>query len=297
LTAIVNRLSVGPTGRQWLASREVDDGLVVGDDPALVQGGLERPSCYRPLSGLAAEGCVEDLGPPATSRLGLVHRDVGLVEQGLCRRSSSHGHGDADAGDDRFALRGTPGQLRDQPGTDVDRRQVAGDLGREDDELVAADAGDRVHRSEDPDQLLGDPSQHGVSRGMALGVVDLLEPVEVDGEDSGEPTGALRAGQGLVDAVDEEGPVRQARQGVMGGPLGDLGLGDLQVGHPLGLGVTEAGDLLVLGPLGGEVGEGEAQEMLTLHLEGGATDQDRNGGPLAVDEVDLHGGAEPEGAS
>ena len=45
----------------------------------------------------------------------------------------------------------------------------------------------------DRDQLSGDPAQHGVARRVPPGVVDLLEPVEVDEEHRGAPAGALRA--------------------------------------------------------------------------------------------------------
>ena len=162
---------------------------------------------------------------------------------------------------------GPAAQLGDEPGADVDRVQVAVDVGREHDELVAADAGDGVHRSQDGDQLVGDPSQHGVARGVALRVVDLLEPVEVDEEHGGAPTGALRVRQRLVDAVDEERPVRQAGQRVVGRLLGERGLRVLQVGHPLGLRLAEPGDLAVLRLLRAEVGEREAGETVAVDVE------------------------------
>ena len=70
-------------------------------------------------------------------------------------------------------------------------------------------------------------------------------------------------------------PVRQAGQRVVGRLLGEGGLGVLQVGHPLGLGLAEPGDLAVLGLLGAEVGEREAGEVVAVDLERRGADQDR----------------------
>ena len=129
----------------------------------------------------------------------------------------------------------------------------------------------------DGDQLLGDPPQHGVAGGVALGVVDLLEAVEVDEEDR-RAAGrcASSVGQRLVDAVDEQGAVGQAGQRVVGRLLGEGGLGVLQIGHALGLRLAEPGDLAVLGLLGAEVGEREAGELVAVDLEGRDADQDRD---------------------
>ena len=68
----------------------------------------------------------------------------------------------------------------------------------------------------------------------------------------------LHAASGLLDAVDEQRAVRQAGQRVVGRLLGEGGLGVLQLGHALGLGLAEPGDLAILGLLGAEVGEGQA---------------------------------------
>ena len=193
---------------------QVDDGLVVHDDPVVVECRLQHPLPVRSLLDLTAEGGVEDLGAPPAERLGAVHGLVGLVEQDLRRPSSADRDRDADARGDRVTVLDpirAAAQLGDDAGADVDRVQVALDVGSEDDELVAADAGDGVHRSQDRRQLRGNPAQHGVSRGMPPGVVDLLEPVEVDEEDGGAPTGALRVRKGLVDAIHERAPGSASR--------------------------------------------------------------------------------------
>ena len=246
---------------------QVDDGLVVHDDPVVIERRLQHPLPVRPLLNLTAEGGVEDLGTPPTERLRPVHGLVGLVEQDLRRPSSADRDGNPDARRDRVTVFGpvrAAAQLGDDSSADVDRVQVALDVGCEDDELVAADAGDGVHRAQDRVQLGGDPAQHRVSCGVPAGVVDLLEPVEVDEEHGSAPTRTLRVGEGLVDAVDEQRPIRQPGQRVVRRLLGQRRLGVLQVGHPLGLGPAEPIDLTILRLLGAEVGEREADEVVAV---------------------------------
>jgi hypothetical protein len=72
--------------------------------------------------------------------------------------------------------------------------EVAVDVRREDDELVAADATDGVHRSENCGEAFGDPSQDVVAGVMPAGVVDLFESIEVDKQDRG-PSARARFGK------------------------------------------------------------------------------------------------------
>ena len=185
-------------------------------------------------------------------------------------------------------------QLGDEAGADVDGVQVALDVGRRARRTRRRRCGRRCPSAAAiAANCVGDPAQHGVARGMPVGVVDLLEPVEIDEEHRGAPAGALRVRQGLLDAVDEQRPVRQAGQRVVRRLLGQRGLRVLQVGHPLGLGLAEPGDLAVLGLLGAQVGEREAGEVVAVDLERRAPDQHRDGHAVGVDEVELDGGAEP----
>ncbi len=248
-------------------ARKIDEGLVVHDDPMVVEGRLQHPLPIRTLLDLPAEGGVEDLGTPPAERLGAVHGLVRLVEQAFRRSSPANGDRNAHARCHRVTLfepSGRTAQLGDDPRPDVDCVQVAFDVRCEDHELVAADACDGVHRPQDRLQLRGDPAQHGVSCGVPPGVVDLLEPIEVDEEHGGAPTRAFRVGQRLVDAVHEERPVRQTGQCVVGGLLGQRRLRVLQVGHPLRLGPAEPVDLTILGLLGAEVGERETREIVAV---------------------------------
>jgi hypothetical protein len=172
---------------------------------------------------------------------------------------------------------------------------LAADIGREDDELVTPDARDGVHGPKSRGQLLGDPLQRSVSRGMPLGVVELLELVEVDEEDSDALAGALGVRKSLVDAVDQDGAVWQTGQRVMCRLLGQRSLRALQVGHPLSLNLAETRDLAVLGLVRGEVGERQAGEIVGLGIddEGRASDLDGDDDALGVHKIELDGRAEP----
>ena len=85
------------------------------------------------------------------------------------------------------------------------------------DELVAAEPGDRVDRAQDRAEPGSDLREHDVADRVPVGVVDLLETVEVDQQD-GERT-ALAPGppERLLETVVQEETVRQARQGVVQG--------------------------------------------------------------------------------
>ena len=104
------------------------------------------------------------------------------------------------------------------------RRQV-GLVPGEDRELVAAETGDEVvmaHEAADP---LGDRDEERVAGGVAEGVVDDLEVVEVDEEDGRDPValGAPRhAPQGPLEGELEHAPVGGAGQRVTLGQVLDV---------------------------------------------------------------------------
>ncbi len=98
-------------------------------------------------------------------------------------------------------------QFGHEPVPDVDRVGPALDVGGEDDELVATDAGHGVVWPNDGGQLLGHTAQHGVPHRMTLRVVDLLEPIEIDEQHR-------RAGRERLAASSATG--RSDRPGVSG---------------------------------------------------------------------------------
>ena len=57
-------------------------------------------------------------------------------------------------------------------------------------------------------ESFGDLAEHVIAGGVAPGVIDVLEAVEIDEQHGGPGPAAERPGQGLVDPVDEQGTVR-----------------------------------------------------------------------------------------
>jgi hypothetical protein len=85
---------------------------------------------------------------------------------------------------------------------------------RENDELVPADAGNRVALPDDRLEAPRGRPQHDVTRLVAPRVVDPLEAVEVDDHQRERLTRAPGPGERLLNAVVEELPVRETGQRV-----------------------------------------------------------------------------------
>ena len=108
---------------------------------------------------------------------------------------------------------------------DVERGGRVGDLVGQDDELVAAEAGDGVGRADRLLEPRGERAQEGVAGVVAERVVDDLEAVEVEQQHRRRMAAAAGAHERVREPVEEERAVRQARQLVvqraaMGGGLG-----------------------------------------------------------------------------
>ena len=194
---------------------EVHERLVVEHEVAAADGVLELgPELLAPDDG-EVHPRLEELDATLAARLGGVHREVRVTEQVFGRRSRlGDGHAGAAAGEHLLALeverRAEGGQ---HPLGDA-ARGLAVRLLQQDRELVATEAGDRVLRSHDPAQPLGNRRQQLVAGRVAEAVVDGLEVVQVEEHDGQRATRAL-AGHGMRQAVREQGPVRQPGQGVM----------------------------------------------------------------------------------
>jgi hypothetical protein len=100
--------------------------------------------------------------------------------------------------------------LRDQPGP---VRSV--EIVDQDRELVAAEAGGRVETAQECAKAFSDRDQELVASEMAETVVHVLEAVEIDNHHRDVPADACSSAQRVFEAVVEQRPVRQPRQGVM----------------------------------------------------------------------------------
>ncbi len=210
------------------AAPQAVDRLV--QDPELAP--LDRP-VQGAVHGQAAlgpgpHGLVEHLAPVAAPGLGPVHGGVGVLDQRLGPGAAARGQGDADAhGDEHLGVaererRG--GHLGDPLG-DGQGVGLVGDALAQDGELVAAEAGHGVAGPDDLLEALAQGDQQPVAGVVAERVVDELEPVQVEEQHRHRGAAALGPGQGQGDPVQEEDPVGQAGEGVVGGLVGQLGLG------------------------------------------------------------------------
>jgi hypothetical protein len=89
-------------------------------------------------------------------------------------------------------------------------------VGQQQREFLAAQARDRVVRAHHVDERARRAAQHLVAVGMAMGVVDRLEVVEVQRDDRDRPPVARGARQLLPASEMERALIRQAGERILG---------------------------------------------------------------------------------
>ncbi len=205
--------------------RHFDRGLVLQHEFLAVERLAQAVFKLDALDHVGVHGRAEKLEAAAPVLLGVVHRNIGVVQQGVDFGAIVRAQRDADRGRQRHFL-----------AADVDRQRhglghgeghVGGlvgalDVGQQHDELVAAQPADGVdlaHAGAHPQRHF---TQHDVAGLVAVGVVDGLELVEVEEHDGGAAALAAPGGQRLVQAVQEQDAVGQAREGVVLGLVAHL---------------------------------------------------------------------------
>ena len=124
-----------------------------------------------------------------------------------------------------------PGEgIVDPPGQDLDVGGRGHVLAQED-ELVTGDPGQRVAGPDQPGQPCRHRDQQLVPDLVAVGVVDLLEPVEVGEQDRGVGVRAPGALGGVLEPLLQQRPVRQPGERVVQGGVAQL-LGGLAWPRP-----------------------------------------------------------------
>ena len=93
-------------------------------------------------------------------------------------------------------------------------------VGDDDREFVAAHAPDMAVGADFVDQALGDGAEHRVALGVAEGVVDRLEAVEVEEHDRARHIAGGRRAQRFAEQLANPAAVGQARQHVDVGEMG-----------------------------------------------------------------------------
>nr|AAP22952.1 hypothetical protein 1 [Rhizobium arachis] len=181
--------------------------------------------------------------------LGVVHRSVGVCHQLALVAGVIRVQGDAQAGADlqlgciqqeRFASR------RDDP-LGHHHRIVGNIDGQHDHELVAAEAGEGILRTQQAADTLRHRHQQAVAQLVPVGIVDRLEAVQVAEHHRHRMVAAPRLLDGLLDAVLQQHAVGQLGQRVVQGGLDQLVVGMRQrIGQQAGahahLPVEQRGD-------------------------------------------------------
>ena len=155
----------------------------------------------------------EDPEAVAAGRLGAVHRDVGLAHQLGGFADFAGGEDGADADSDPGLALAQHERLADDGD---DPLAQAADIGLafgadlDDRELVAADPGDGVGLADQGMEALADLLDEPVAGIVAQSVVDLLEAIEIEHQQGDLLAAPAVAGQGLAQAVLEQGAVGEA---------------------------------------------------------------------------------------
>jgi hypothetical protein len=181
--------------------------------------------------------------------LGDVHRGVGVADHLVGARVRLRvEHGDAEAAPQRELL--VAGAQRHGQGLEHALGGVGGllaglDVLEQDRELVAAEAGGGVSAANARVEPARHLDQHLVARGVAQGVVDLLEVVEVEEEHGAPATLAARPDDGVAHALGEQRAVGEPGDGVVERLVGELRLEGLALADVAGV-EDDAPDVLLV---------------------------------------------------
>ena len=127
---------------------------------------------------------------------------------------------------------------------------LAAAVAEDDPELVPAEPADHVRVAGPLHEQAGDRCQDVVARAVAVGVVDVLEVIDVDDQHRGRHAVPVRVRRHPAELLDEATAVEEAGQGIVIGEVAELALVTLAVGdvlhlhHQLArpLGTAERGD-------------------------------------------------------
>ncbi len=186
---------------------QLDDGLVLDEELALVQGGGKLGLQAEPVDVRLAEARLEEGVVVASGVLGGVEGDVGVLQELLAVVVLLGRHGDAHAHLDEKVASGKGerhAHRRAHAGGHGGDLVDAGGVVQEDGELVSPEAGDGVARAYARAEALGGRDENLVSARVAEGVVHVLEAVEVAEQHGDAASGGRPPGQGVLDTVAEQ---------------------------------------------------------------------------------------------
>ena len=164
----------------------------------------------------------------ASAGLGGVEGEIGGAQQAvgvlavLGEQRRTHADGDRQA---RLAeIECRPAGLH-QPLGEHERLLAVAEIRGHQRELVAAEPRRRVRGTDHAPHALRQIAQQPIAGRVAIAVVDVLEAIDVEDHQRGPRAEPPRAGQGLDQPVEQQEPVGQARQRVVGEQMADTLLG------------------------------------------------------------------------
>ena len=205
-------------------ARELQLRLVVQHELAplqrLAQLALEPAACLRFL----VHRRLEEAELVAAVRLGPVEGELGMLEQRVRIRPVLREQGDADAGrgwiswPSRSNGLATVARILSARATTSAVWRICGCTSGE---FVATQPGQRVGGADRGGDPLGDSAQQLIADGVAQGVVDVLEAVEIEQQDRNHAALAASTGQLLAEPIVQQGAVGQAGEPIVQGQTPD----------------------------------------------------------------------------
>ena len=194
---------------------ELDNRLVVQLELVTGEGGLQLRLQRRALDGGGAQLRLEHAVAALAAAFDRVHHGIGVGDE-LFRILALDG--DARAGVHMELVaehRERPVEVLGDARGDAHGLLLVSVL-QQHGEFIAAEAGDGVFGPDAEQEALGDPRQHEVAGVVTEAVVDDLEVVQVEEQDRHASAAALLARQRVAHAIDEESPVGQPGEAVVG---------------------------------------------------------------------------------
>ncbi len=223
-------------GTDRLAGLGVELGLIMQAELALLQRHAQVLQQLQLLARVAVHRHIEEAVTVLSGALGMVHGSVGITQQLMLVLAVARIQDDAQAGRQLQVVLGHA----ERPGHQVDLldRHVHGIVRllqfHQQHEFVAANPCQRVLAVQVAAQAGRYRFEQKVTDMMAKGIVDWFEAVQIN-EHQGKTAALLRHfGDGLFDAIGQQGTVGQIGEGVVQGQLGQFLVGQGQRTGQLG---------------------------------------------------------------
>ena len=210
------------------ARLHLHDRLVVQHELVILDGPAQIALEFEPVVHHRLHVRSEDLVAVFAGCLRRVHRHARASQQALGIVAPEPG-GDADA----RVIRGV--QFFDDTVRDAHGFGLAVGVLQQDGELVASEAGHRVRVAHGAFQAVAHVDERGVARLPSVDDVDRAEVVEVEEEDGHRAAVPAGRHQGVLQAVEEEGAIGEARQRVVERVVPELLLQALALGDVAGV--------------------------------------------------------------